>query len=130
MSWQEVKSNFDYLNAEQDSGSLRWHKEVANTFTRLLGSGYIAGSIRSLWGLYPKDKSAAISLLLELAERWRSYLRDNRGHEQNIQKEFVQISQGLLECIEGQREFPSSFLFQIRDGVAHWTDELSKPGEA
>lgn len=120
MSLQAVKANFDYLAAQQREENLRWHKGVAEVFGKLLGSGYIISSIRSLWPLYHDERRVAVGYLLEVTGRWRDALREKHTLEERINEDFIQVTRSLLEYIEGRGDLPTSQLFVIEGTGLRW----------
>lgn len=115
MSREAVRVIFDFLADQNAVGSLDWSKEVADKFAKLLGSGYVRESIRSLWPLYPADRRLVIGYLLETAEQWRICLRKgNTGRAVNDQ--FVELSQFLLTMLTGQHGLTVSPLLIFENG--------------
>jgi hypothetical protein len=115
MSREAVRLGFDFLADQNAAGSLHWNQEVADRFAKLLGSGYVRESIRSLWPLYPADRRPVIGYLLETAEQWRSCLR--RGcADRSANDGFVELSQLLLKVLEGQHGLTASLLQAVENG--------------
>jgi hypothetical protein len=104
MSQQAVKSGFAYLKAQQAEGKLRWNQEIAHRFSRMLGSGYIKESLRSLWPDCPSEHRAALGNLLATAEHWRSYLRQSPNPDPEINAGFFDTASRLLDSLEGSAE--------------------------
>jgi hypothetical protein len=132
MSLEAAKDSFHYLQAQQDEGNLRWNKSVADVFGKLLGSGYIPSSIRSLWPLCGEERRVAVGYLLEVTERWRDTLRKNHTLEERINRDFLETTRSLFQYIEGRGNLPSSELFTIEGTGLRWADEitvLAQPNE-
>lgn len=115
MSHEAVRVIFDFLADQNAAGSLDWNKEVADKFARLLGSGYVRESIRSLWSLYPADRRPVIGYLLETAEQWRICLRKGNP-PRPVNHQFVELSQLLLKMLEGQHGLIASPLLIFENG--------------
>jgi hypothetical protein len=120
MSWQAVKANFDYLASRHYDRTLRWDKAVVDTFSKLTGSGYIQGSIRSLWPLYSDERRKSVGYLLEMTEHWRDALRKRHVLDDTSNEGFVEATQGFLRHLQEGTALPISDLFSITDGVLQW----------
>jgi len=120
MSCQKIKTTLDYLEHQQKQSNLHWQKEVADRLSKLLGSGYIKESIRSLWQLYPEDRRIYIRYLLEMAEAWRTYLQKERNPAPLVNQEALRVMKELLQYIENPERLPVSSLFNFQDGHVQW----------
>lgn len=120
MSCLNIKESLDFFERQQGQSNLRWQTEVADRFSKLLGSGYVKGSIRSLWQLYPEDRRIYIRYLLEMAENWRTYLQKQRIPDPLVNVEALRIMRDLLQYIENPERLPSSSLFSFQNGHVEW----------
>jgi len=120
MSCLKIKETLDFLERQQEQSNLAWQKEVAERFSKLMGSGYIKGSIRSLWQLYPEDRRVYIGYLLEMAENWRAYLQKERIPDPFVNREALRVMQDLLRYVENPERLPVSSVFSLQEGHVRW----------
>jgi hypothetical protein len=106
MGMEAVKSVFAYLGTRQAEGALRWDQETAHRFSRMLGSGYIKESLRSLWPDCPSEHRVALGYLITTASHWRSYLRQTPDPDPEINAGFLDIVGRLLDSLEGRASSP------------------------
>jgi hypothetical protein len=106
MGLEAVKSGFAYLRTRQAEGALRWNQETAHRFSRMLGSGYIKESLRSLWPDCQPEHRAALGHLITTAGNWRNYLRQTPNPDPEINAGFFDITGKLLDSLEGHASSP------------------------
>lgn len=128
MSQQAVKASFAYLKAQQAEGTLRWDQETAHRFSRMMGSGYIKESLRSLWPDCPSEHRVALSNLITTANHWRSYLRQTPAPDPEINAGFFDTASRILDSLEGPTTASSCRPVKFENGKLVQVEEGSKAG--
>ena len=123
MSRQAVKDTFALFQDRQAAEGIRWDLETSNRFRRLLGSGYIQESLRSLWQSCSADQRIAVGHLIDVAENWRTYLRQTPGPDPAVNAAFLDVAGSLLDYLEGRRELPPCSLPRVENGRLVWERE-------